>query len=753
VGLTAIDAAGNRYDEQVVITVDREAPTVQVSSLQPVAGASFQHVDGSSLYYNPAGTGTFRADARSTDDIGVSTATFPDLDGPGASGWSDGATVSAIDGEASHEYTWTVGATVAGNPQIVVTDLAGRTSSTPLSVVTDSLAPTGGTITYADSATRASSVDVQWTIGTDAGSGVNAASARVERSTASLSNGQCGTFTAFVATTVVAPPAPYVDTNLVADGCYRYRLGFSDNVGNRQIVSSSSTVRIDRTAPTGSIAVAGSPVTVSGTASDAGVGLSSISVAYSGPASGLICQPAPSASWNCQWDTSGLAEGTYTVTATLTDLLGNQSTKSTSFVKSPPPREGAGFLDQTFGTGGIVTTNISPNGGNAGDNLVSHDGDIITVGTRLGTNGDNSIAVTSHKPNGAIDTAFGTNGIAIQTQTRQVNGEAGVIDRQGRIVVAGSAHTSSFSPRLGVTRFNTNGTVDSTFGTNGTAMVIVPGPDQFNVGAIAVAEVIVDSSDRILVGGMRQIGGVSAFTVMRFTPAGVLDTTFGNGGTALFTWPDAFQQEGGYLTETTGGRYLVGGNAYITTFNPQGRHVLVLRTTPNGALDTTYGSNGYYVGRPENLTGSVRKLIAETDGGVTIGLYCDGGCGLGIARLTTDGALDTAFGSANDGATYVNVPNESARDFDLVRTSEGQFVAVGQAGSNNAPDRIAIGRFHANGSLDTGYGNNGTNVTTYPAGAIRTVSAIQLPTGDIVVAGTLIPTSGLRQYLLAAYGN
>ena len=112
---------------------------------------------------------------------------------------------------------------------------------TNLAFTDDSAAPTGDTISYPNGYATGRSLSVTFTTGTDAGSGI--ASRRLQRATATLTGTTCGTFGAFSDLGSVNPASPYTDSSL-AVGCYKYRYVVTDRVGNQDVATSASVVKI-----------------------------------------------------------------------------------------------------------------------------------------------------------------------------------------------------------------------------------------------------------------------------------------------------------------------------------------------------------------------------------------------------------------------------------------------------------------------------------------------------------------------------
>ena len=136
-------------------------------------------------------------------------------------------------------------------------------------------------------------------------------------------------------TTTTSPFTCDGDTTLAADGLYDVRAIATDGAG-LTTTSATISVRVDNTAPTtATLNSVGSPlsgsVTLSGSASDAGSGIASVTVQYA-PAGTTTWQTACSdttAPYSCSWATTGVTDGVYDLRSVATDLAGNTLASAT----------------------------------------------------------------------------------------------------------------------------------------------------------------------------------------------------------------------------------------------------------------------------------------------------------------------------------------------------------------------------------------------------------------------------------------
>jgi Bacterial Ig domain len=226
VGNTAI------FGPEGTVRVDQSAPAAP--ALEVTENEPDEHVVGTTLYYNPSGAnvGTFTVEATAADaQSGVEHVAFPTVFG------SD-ATVDAV-APYTHAYSWNAADSASGPRTVSVQNGAGDETSATFTITPDNDKPTGGTISYPDGYDGDGSVTVTVTDGTDAGSGI--ASRVLERRTAPLTGGSCGTY---------APWAAVASTNTVASGlCAQYRHRVTDHVGNEAQYESQDTVKVDKDPP------------------------------------------------------------------------------------------------------------------------------------------------------------------------------------------------------------------------------------------------------------------------------------------------------------------------------------------------------------------------------------------------------------------------------------------------------------------------------------------------------------------------
>jgi uncharacterized delta-60 repeat protein len=177
--------------------------------------------------------------------------------------------------------------------------------------------------------------------------------------------------------------------------------------------------------------------------------------------------------------------------------------------------EAAGTLDLTFGTLGLVTTDFGGSVDRAFAMALQPDGKLVVVG-----DSDANFALARYNPDGSLDAGFGSGGKVITSFGGIDQASAVSLQPDGKIVVAGQTDTG-ISIDFALARYNPDGSLDGAFGSGGRITTNFTGTSDDLGSAVAL-----QSDGKIVVGGTSD----DNFALARYTPAGILDTTFGSAG-------------------------------------------------------------------------------------------------------------------------------------------------------------------------------------------------------------------------------
>jgi uncharacterized delta-60 repeat protein len=183
---------------------------------------------------------------------------------------------------------------------------------------------------------------------------------------------------------------------------------------------------------------------------------------------------------------------------------------------------GDGSLDPTFGTGGMVTTDFG--GIDRGEGVaIQTDGKIVAAGSG-GLSDD--FALARYNGDGSLDPTFGTGGKVTTDFGSSDRAYDVAIQKDGKIVAVGFSAPNVVD--FAVARYNPDGTLDASFGTDGKVTTDFSGGSDDRAAAVAI-----QPDGRIVAAGFSSFNFRTEFALTRYNPDGVLDAGFGTGGKVL----------------------------------------------------------------------------------------------------------------------------------------------------------------------------------------------------------------------------
>jgi uncharacterized delta-60 repeat protein len=345
-----------------------------------------------------------------------------------------------------------------------------------------------------------------------------------------------------------------------------------------------------------------------------------------------------------------------------------------------------GSLDTSFSEDGKQTTAFGGTGAfgsSAGARGVAlqSDGKIIVVG------GDASgdFALARYNPDGSLDTSFSDDGLQITEFDGFDSAASVVLQPDGKIVAAGRTNDD-----FAVARYNSDGTLDTTFSGDGLQVTSFGGASRFDAGAQGVA---LQPDGKIVVVG----GGSGAvdddFALARYNPDGSLDTTFSDDGkqTTDFTRADSAR---GVALQPDGKIVVVGDSS-------AGDDFALARYNPDGSLDTTFSDDGKQTTDFGNAD-SANGVALQPDGKIlAVGSSSVPGGDSALARYNPDGSLDTSF--SGDGKQITDLGGDGSANA-VALQPDGMAVVAGSGRGEDSPD-FALARYE---------GGSGPPVDTTP---------------------------------------
>jgi uncharacterized delta-60 repeat protein len=350
---------------------------------------------------------------------------------------------------------------------------------------------------------------------------------------------------------------------------------------------------------------------------------------------------------------------------------------------------------------------------------------------------------------GCLDSTFGGAGLAqfhIGDPTRVTAINDAVVQPDGKVVVVGQASTSSTAqPDFLVSRLNTDGTLDTSFGDvdpfNGvlrrgyalTAITI----DNDYANAVALQP----DGKIVLVG---PAGSTDTVAIVRYNSNGTLDAGFGSGGKTNLKFggklPGAPNRG---IAMQSDGKMIIAGSVVSGGINTGG--FSVARLLPNGSLDSSFGSNGLVVAKP-GATGvavgiAIQRVPAVTgEERIVVAGFSASSSNANndwtLMRFKSNGTADTTFGTSGIVKTPFFGFGDSAKR--VLIDSANRIVAAGnvRVASVNCGSYVidwGVARYTENGGLDVTFSGGKQNVDIY--GAMDQGYALALQPDDKVLLG------------------
>lgn len=332
-----------------------------------------------------------------------------------------------------------------------------------------------------------------------------------------------------------------------------------------------------------------------------------------------------------------------------------------------------GDYDTTFGTGGIVFTDINGRFDDPNAVAVQNDGKIVVAGGSS-TGGWGDMAFVRYMPNGSLDTTFDGDGILLLNSFPGFVGDSITtlsIQPDGKILGGGSVDTDFL-----IVRINLDGTLDSSFGTGG---IVVTSSNAF---AHRIGEMAILPDGKILAAGFG-----SRCSVARYNPNGTLDAGYGSAG--FFTMNAGFYAECRAIAIQNDGKAVIAGYGVDSV-----HHSLLARLNTNGTLDNSFGGTGMIFSNISQTSADYyTDVVIQPDGKILAsGISgANNEFDFSVARVNTTGVADPSFG-VNGISLTVKPGNQSA-----VRSVMygDKLLVMGDAGAlENTPFGIRAARYN-----------------------------------------------------------
>lgn len=263
----------------------------------------------------------------------------------------------------------------------------------------------------------------------------------------------------------------------------------------------------------------------------------------------------------------------------------------------------AGALDATFDSDGVAFTDFG-----SFDSIqavaIDSQGRTLAAGS-VSSSGRYVFGVARYTTDGAPDTSFSGDGMAMMTLgTVNNNATSMVIQPDGKILLAGQMAIAGADVQFAVGRLLTDGSVDSTFATNGMATLNI------STGADLLSAVTLQPDGKIVGAGYVSVTNNSS-AVCRFNSDGTLDSTFNGTGVHVIHLADPSSQD--RLTGVTtqpDGKIVAAGMAFVSGIY----RFSILRFHSDGTIDSTFDEDGFLIKKIGSYDSGASGVLRQPDG-------------------------------------------------------------------------------------------------------------------------------------------
>lgn len=385
-----------------------------------------------------------------------------------------------------------------------------------------------------------------------------------------------------------------------------------------------------------------------------------------------------------------------------------------------------GSLDTSFATSGKLTASAIASGAANYASVVEEASQKISAVGDTYIIGIQKFLIARHTRSGTLDTSFSTDGSDLDLYTNTITAFYDFAQAtNGKYLAVGS---QGGTPDFIVARYLTDGSLDTSFKTNGLNITDFGGSD------IATCTVI-QTDGLTVVGGYKSSNWLAA----RYLSDGTLDTSFATSGRATLNLSGNALDQLNDIQLDSNNRLVLGGRNNAS--------FAMARLQSNGSFDTSFSTIGYVTHTTVGTSGAY-TIISHPDGKTLLGgidLLLQNARRSCMLRLLSDGNLDTSFMTL--GRMTATLVGGRSQAFSFTTQRNNKIYATGNflpSGATN--NQFLIVRYNSNGSFDTTFGTKGFLTQAISSNGDQANSIIVLTDGRVLAAGHTI--SGPQQSFL-----
>ncbi|MGB5941450.1 MAG: T9SS type A sorting domain-containing protein [Leeuwenhoekiella sp.] len=314
-----------------------------------------------------------------------------------------------------------------------------------------------------------------------------------------------------------------------------------------------------------------------------------------------------------------------------------------------------------------------------------------------------------------IDKDFGDDGMTTTVFTPEGASVARAIGVQGNDkLVAVGYDNGQMGGAFAASRYLADGTLDTSFGTNGKVVL--------NVGGLLsdAYEVAFDNSGNIFIAGIAEVdataGGGLVDVLVKMTPAGVLDNTFGTNGVVMTKFGSEIQSLSTSVLVQDNGKIILGGSVNTGSSSGSASDFAVARINSDGSIDESFGDAGFKIvdmGAYDTLF----KLAFTSDEKIVAVGYAIADYKLDtessdavLTQINTDGSIDESFGSSGIATLDLNAFSYA---YNVAVQNNNKIVITGETKDNGTLSDFFTARYNTDGTLDNTFNDTGIVQTNF----------------------------------------
>lgn len=391
-----------------------------------------------------------------------------------------------------------------------------------------------------------------------------------------------------------------------------------------------------------------------------------------------------------------------------------------------------GALDPTFGISGKTTLKLGASSDTVDGAAFQIDGKIVVAGGVLfnSTYDARSSVVARFNSNGSLDQSFGDNGNVLFQIGDEAELRSVAVQTDEKIVVAGDARPGGGRRNIYVLRFNPDGSFDESFGTQGRL--------EFKFGSNCDArDMQLQPDGKIVVAGyISPSKGIEDFLLLRLNIDGTPDMGFGTEGRVVTDFGAGNEQVSG-LALPTGGKIVVAGQSNLDVNTPRGA---IAQYNSDGTLDNSFDGDGKVIvslGRDARLN----DVAVQNNGKIIIAVGVFGASSF-VMRYNPDGTQDSSFGNA--GRQNIACGELAVQPDDGIICDSSRFPVLRATRLN--PDGAVDSGFGTNGTVEPQFDNTDASISSF-------LGAIIVSNGRFTILGSVGTLSGGSDVAIAQYYN